>query len=434
MPHQGKGVYCTYDRTKLAEAVAACRSGISLRRAAQCFNIPKLTLGDRIAGKIPIDAAPGKKTIIPKETEHKIANMAIDAANSGFGLTRLGIMKKAGEICRKVGVKTPFRQNIPGKDWWAGFKKRHPEVTLRKPESLSSLRSRAGNPVTVGKYYMELNKILKDNGLEGRPHLIWNCDETGVCLEHTPVKVVARQGTRNVPGRTGNSRESVTIMACISASGDHMPPMIIVKRKTQRSLALIKTNEGPEGSCWTYQKNAWMEDALGLDWFQKVFLERCGPERPQLLLLDSHHSHETLSLLEEARKNGIIMMAFPPHSTHLLCPLDKTVFGPFQRAFNRISSEYMSASLENTVNKSSIAHLIKSAYQESFNRANIVSGFESTGIFCFNPQAIPASAFLPSAQSDTDQDSLISDNIFQERRSTPFVMGCAGPGESNDST
>ncbi|GFS05782.1 hypothetical protein ElyMa_004690500 [Elysia marginata] len=39
-----------------------------------------------------------------------------------------------------------------------------------------------------------------------------------------------------------------------------------------------------------------MEDVLGSQWFSKIFLNHCGPERPQLLLLDSHSSHEDFKL------------------------------------------------------------------------------------------------------------------------------------------
>ncbi|CAC5410896.1 unnamed protein product [Mytilus coruscus] len=40
------------------------------------------------------------------------------------------------------------------------------------------------------------------------------------------------------------------------------------------------------------------------------------------------------------------------------------------------------------------------AYDKSFRRANIVSGFESTGIYEWNPLAIPASAFEPATAFD----------------------------------
>ena len=58
-----------------------------------------------------------------------------------------------------------------------------------------------------------------------------------------------------------------------------MPPMIIVKGKTSRSLR--SHNEGPAGVLWGFQKKALMSDELGCSWFQEVFLKNWGETRPQ---------------------------------------------------------------------------------------------------------------------------------------------------------
>ena len=171
----------------------------------------------RLSGKIADDAAPGKPPIIPKETESKIAENIFKTADQGFGMSQLAVMKK-------VGLWTPFKHGIPGKDWWEGFKKRNAEVSLRKSAKLSEVRSRAINPAAVGAYFIDLHHILEErpvyeeNGLQlkrqlvSSPHLIWNCDETGISMEHNPTAVVARRGTRNVPGRTSNSRHNITCL------------------------------------------------------------------------------------------------------------------------------------------------------------------------------------------------------------------------------
>jgi len=41
-----------------------------------------------------------------------------------------------------------------------------------------------------------------------------------------------------------------------------------------------------------------MTDGIGEKWFQDIFLTTIEPERPQLLILDGHSSHETLGLLQ----------------------------------------------------------------------------------------------------------------------------------------
>lgn len=60
-----------------------------------------------------------------------------------------------------------------------------------------------------------------------------------------PTKAYARKNTRNVPGKVGNSRESVTVTACVNATGKDIPPMVIVKGKTRKSLHAHNITEGP---------------------------------------------------------------------------------------------------------------------------------------------------------------------------------------------
>ena len=43
---------------------------------------------------------------------------------------------------------------------------------------------------------------------------------------------------------------------------------------------------------------------------------------------DGHHSHISLELLKVARSNDIHLVCLPPHVTHLIQPLDVSVFGP----------------------------------------------------------------------------------------------------------
>lgn len=85
-------------------------------------------------------------------------------------------------------------------------------------------------------------------------------DEEGIPLEHNPKKVVSGKSCRRVPGRVSNSRERNTVVVSVNGTGELMPPFIIVKGQTQKSVMSYNTADGPEGARWTFQKNAWTED------------------------------------------------------------------------------------------------------------------------------------------------------------------------------
>jgi len=60
-------------------------------------------------------------------------------------------------------------------------------------------------------------------------------------------------------------------------------------------------------------------------WLTNVFIPHCGRERPVVLLMDNHDSHVSISTVEAARANGVILVGLPGHTTHLLQPLDVKV-------------------------------------------------------------------------------------------------------------
>lgn len=141
----------------------------------------------------------------------------------------------------------------------------------------------------------DLGQNISELKLEHKPNQIWNCDETGKQFQHNSVKVIAQKGAKNVVSRVSENRTNITIMACVNGAGEKMVPMIIVKENV----------DAPDGTIFAFQENGWINEEIAEKWFREVFLQHCGPERPQLLLLDGHSSHESLGLLELAIHENI---------------------------------------------------------------------------------------------------------------------------------
>ncbi|XP_069136714.1 jerky protein homolog-like [Argopecten irradians] len=427
MPHKSKGIYQKTNDDRMHRAVNAVRNeGLSVRKAAEAFGIAKSTLSDHVSGKVALGSRSGRKTVFPAEVEKEMVEIAQRRANEGFGLSRQQLLGKAARLATNMKIKTPFKGGKPGQAWWDGFRQRNPSIALRKPEKLSSIRARNMNQVTLSNYFQDLSEVITSLNLQNSPDKIWNMDETGCQLEHKPVSVIARKGARSVPGVVGNSRESATMLPCINAAGKALSPMIIVKGKTPKSLNGFDRENGPVNAVWTYQGKAWIEESGTLKWLNDVFLKEIGPQRPQLLILDQHISHEGVDFLEEAKKNNIHIFALPPHTTHFLCPLDRCVFGPFKKFYNKVCSEFTSSSPGNLVLKWTWPGLLKKAYEASFTSHNIQQGFKACGIFPLNPEAIPADAIAPSQPTDDTKNISDTDMVA----SVPHPLSAATPSET----
>ena len=335
----------------------------------------------------------GRPPVLPPNIEEKLVDTVKKAADMGFGLSRKQLFSKTGQLVKSLNLKTPFKKGIPGKDWFVGLKGRHPDFVVKKPQKLSVTRAKAMNKKVVDEYFDQLESVI--NELKVGPKQIWNCDESNIQLEHKPSNVVGRKGAK-IPGRTANSKESVSVLGCGNASGNIMSPMIIVKGKTKRSLMSWKIEDAPANTKWAYQEKSYMDQTLGVEWFESVFLKECGHERPQLLILDSHCSHEPLELLECAKKENITLLSLPSHCTHDLQPWDKSMFGPLKKKYNSICSKFMSESLQHIITKQTWPGIFAKAWNAAITSTNMVSGFAATGIYPFNPSAISAQSFAPS--------------------------------------
>jgi hypothetical protein len=77
----------------------------------------------------------------------------------------------------------------------------------------------------------------------------------------------------------------------------------------------------------------------------------------------------------------------PPHSLHLLQPLDVGCFSPLKRAY----SDEISALARDHINhidKTTFLPAFKAAYNRSIIEANIRASFRSAGIVPYNPEAV----------------------------------------------
>jgi hypothetical protein len=171
---------------------------------------------------------------------------------------------------------------------------------------------------------------------------IYNFDETGfhMGIISTAKVVTAGEKARAVSVQPGN-REWVTVIESASSTGWVLPPMVIFKGKLHQQTWYEKLP--PDWSIGV-SENGWTTDELGFIWLKKVFNpytqnRTIGTYR--LLILDGHGSHGTPEFDQFCSQNSIIILCMPPHSSHLLQPLDVSCFSVLKHFYGQAVSELM---------------------------------------------------------------------------------------------
>ncbi|KAJ4940686.1 hypothetical protein JOQ06_026982, partial [Pogonophryne albipinna] len=172
------------------------------------------------------------------------------------------------------------------------------------------------------------------------------------------------------------------------------------------------------------------EDAFLI--FLKHFIRHtnCSTDHPVLLLLDKHESHISLKSVTIAKENGVIMLTLPPHTSHRLQPLDKTVYGPLKTYYNRAMDGWMRSHPGRTVSIYEVSELVKQTFLSAMSPTNITSGFRATGIYPFNRDIFPEEDYAPSMVTDRanpeDEPSATAD-LPGEEPSTSAAAHLPGP-------
>jgi hypothetical protein len=114
-----------------------------------------------------------------------------------------------------------------------------------------------------------------------------NAEQIPVYFEMPLDTTVHKKGDKNVTVRTGgNEKQRCTVMLCNMADGRKLPPYMVLKMKT-----VPKVNV--KGVIIQAQESGWMDQALVLDWINRVWQQHPGAllNLRSMLILDSFHGH-----------------------------------------------------------------------------------------------------------------------------------------------
>jgi hypothetical protein len=157
-----------------------------------------------------------------------------------------------------------------------------------------------------------------------------------------------------------------------------------------------------------------------LAWLEQVFdrsTRRKAGRSYRSLILDGHGSHVTMDFIEHCDKRRILLMVFPPHSTHALQPLDVVMFKPLSKAYTAAHANFLQkAQGLASITKGDFFPVFWQAWISSFTESLILKSFEATGIWPMDPNVV-LKRFIHTPSPDRSSPSHLSDNdwIHMER-------------------
>lgn len=403
--------YRNYALEDIKNAVQMVESkAMSIRSASRQYNVPKTTIIDKLNGRSSLQARSGPSPVLFDSEEEMLVHWVIDMAKIGYGQTRQQLLYTVKTILDHDGRKTPFKDNLPGKDWLYAFMKRHPEISTRTPQKLGKERA-VISWQKIKWWFEDFAKYLTENYEEGINILkdasrIYNADESGFPQDPKSGKILAAKGSKNVYSTCSADKSQITVLACMSATAHYLPPMLVFPGERFRFNPLEGFTEAVLGRT----KTGWMDSELFYTWVRDHFITAIKDRKvklPVILLVDGHTSHISLETAQLCKSENVILYCLLEHASHILQPCDVTLFGPLKKHWRDSVRDYQFKNPGEFVTKGTFASVFKSAWAKGTTVDVAIKGFRHTGLYPFSVESVDKSKVEPSevfARAKPDQD------------------------------
>jgi len=134
---------------------------LTVSAAARKYYVPRRTLEDRVKGRIQHGKNPSPSTVLSKEEEDALVAYLVHTAKQRFPLTPKMTTAFAWAIAIRAGKADRFSKAGPSKNWFTCFRKRYPQLSLRKVDNLERTRAEALNPEVVSNYFDLVEKTIR---------------------------------------------------------------------------------------------------------------------------------------------------------------------------------------------------------------------------------------------------------------------------------
>ena len=159
--YKRKSNRASYTQDDMQNALRDVRQGMPVKHASEKYGMSEKTLRRHRDGKV---IHPGSVQLgrfhpdIDLEAENELVVHIQKMERALFGLSPADLRGLAFEFSMKLGTNNRFNKEtkMASPDWLRGFLKRHPELSIRKPEATNIARAVSFNQAQVAT----LHRIL----------------------------------------------------------------------------------------------------------------------------------------------------------------------------------------------------------------------------------------------------------------------------------
>ena len=320
----------------MQKAIQAVKeNGLSKKKAAQQYHVPRSTLIRKMAGDSPCCRKMGPPSELSENEENVLVSWILAMAKRGFPVHKTNLIMSVKKYLEDNGREPRYlnKSKTPGRSWFEGFLKRHPEIKQKHAESLSKARA-AVTQDRIHRWFDEILDYFKENNLQDilrDPTRIFNGDESGFMLCPKSGNVLGpTKSKEDFYQRVSAEKEQITVMATFSADGKIVPLMLIFPYK-KMPKAIVESI--PENWALGRSDSGWINSEVFYEYMSNHFIaciKSSKITRPVVLFVDGHRSHLTTQVSKVCDNNGVILISLFPNTTHILQPADVVVFKPLQ--------------------------------------------------------------------------------------------------------
>ena len=246
-----------------------------------------------------------------------------------------------------------------------------------------------GHPLEKKRAEVSVDQIknyfneLKEKFLECDPDLIFNMDESGLNAKKiAKKKLVLSLNNVDTTYVVKNEIGHLTFIPTISASGYSLRTMVIIQNKTLNGDLLKYGYPNAEDALVCSSSSGYITSDLFLEYVKKILIPEINARRIKnnriwgnaVLIMDGARPHSNVEALNLLKINNITLQLLPPHSSHILQPLDKLIFSVWKREINKTKTK-------EDLKKSSKRFLnAMNAMNKSLHKWNILKSFSRSGI------------------------------------------------------